>query len=78
MSNSLNDKAVPPPVPPKTRAETPDRVLLVPYPKIVFLYPTFLVAIIAAIWDAFTRKALQPGQPHRRGQSARCSWGCSP
>jgi len=58
MSNSLNDKAVPPPVPPKTRAETPDRVLLVPYPKIVFLYPTFLLAIVAAIWTHFLSEPL--------------------
>ena len=25
-------------------------MFLVPYPKIVFLYPTFLLAVISAIW----------------------------
>src|SRR5271157_3949228 len=35
-------------------------VLLVPYPKIVFLYPTFLLAIIAAIWTHLMGKPLGP------------------
>jgi hypothetical protein len=53
MSNPVSDKTVPPPPPKKDREATPQSVLLVPYPKIVFLYPTFLLAIIAAIWTHF-------------------------
>ena len=53
MSNSAADKTVPPPIPQKTSDETPESVLLVPYPKIIFLYPTFLLAIVAAIWMHF-------------------------
>ena len=35
--------------------DSPDnRILLVPYPKIVFLYPTFIVAIISAIILTFS------------------------
>ncbi|MCY2990532.1 MAG: hypothetical protein NTY19_22040 [Planctomycetota bacterium] len=30
--------------------KAPSRIFLVPYPKIVFLYPSFLVAVIAAIY----------------------------
>jgi hypothetical protein len=37
----------------KTGGETPQKVFLVPYPKIVFLYPTFIMAVIAAIWMHF-------------------------
>ena len=53
MSTPASDKTVPLPAPTKTSDETPERVLLVPYPKIVFLYPTFLLAIVAAIWTQF-------------------------
>jgi len=60
VSNSDSDKVVPPPAPKKTHAETPQSVLLVPYPKIVFLYPTFLLAIIAAVWTHFLGKPLDP------------------
>lgn len=39
-------------VPAETAAHSarPSGVFLVPYPKIVFLYPTFLVSLIAMIW----------------------------
>ena len=60
MSNPASDKTVPPPVPKKRSDETPQSVLLVPYPKIVFLYPTFLLAIVAAIWTHFLGKPLDP------------------
>ena len=40
--------------------ETPESVLLVPYPKIVFLYPTFLLAIVAAIWTQFLADPFAP------------------
>jgi len=31
-------------------SENPERVFIVPYPKVVFLYPTFFCALVAAIW----------------------------
>lgn len=31
-----------------------DRILLVPYPKFIFLYPTFVAAFVAAIWMTIT------------------------
>lgn len=37
------------------------RILLVPYPKIVFLYPTFLASLVAAIWMTVTgRQSVGP------------------
>lgn len=33
--------------------DIPARVLLVPYPKIVFLYPSFIMALICGIWMSF-------------------------
>ncbi len=56
MSNPVSD--IPPPAPKKSQGEAPERVLLVPYPKIVFLYPTFLAAILAAIWTHFLGRPL--------------------
>jgi hypothetical protein len=41
-------------------AEPPASVLLVPYPKIVFLYPTLLMALVAAISMSFVGKPLDP------------------
>lgn len=35
-------------------ADDPHRILLVPYPKIVFLYPTFIVALINAVILSFS------------------------
>ena len=60
MSNPASDKPAPQPAPKKTSDETPESVLLVPYPKIVFLYPTFLLAIVAAIWTHFLGKPFDP------------------
>ena len=40
-------------------AEPPTSVFLVPYPKIVFLYPTLLLALIAAITMSFITKPLE-------------------
>jgi hypothetical protein len=54
MSTAASDKPAPQPPAPK-REDTPDRVLLVPYPKIVFLYPTFLLAVISGIWSIFIK-----------------------
>jgi hypothetical protein len=33
-----------------SKEEQPGRILLVPYPKIIFLYPTFVVTLLAAIY----------------------------
>ena len=34
-------------------AQAIERVFIVPYPKVVFLYPTFLCGLVAAIWMSF-------------------------
>jgi hypothetical protein len=41
--------------------EVPERVFLVSYPKVVFLYPVFLAAVVAAIWMEFFSQPLDPG-----------------
>jgi len=47
--------------PARTEETRPTSIYLVPYPKIVFLYPTFLVAIVAAIWMGVTgRQSVGP------------------
>lgn len=40
--------------------KVPSKVLLVSYPKIVFLYPTFVVALVAAIYLSLVRPPLDP------------------
>jgi len=45
---------------PAPKASVQDRVYLVPYPKIVFLYPTFLAAVAAAICLSFVTSPLDP------------------
>jgi hypothetical protein len=46
---------------PRMPGERRARILLVPYPKFVFLYPTFIAAIIAAIWMTATgRHSITP------------------
>jgi len=40
--------------------EMPSRVLLVPYPKIIFMYPILIAAIIAAIILSFVHNPLDP------------------
>ncbi|MGA2030874.1 MAG: hypothetical protein ABSG68_01345 [Thermoguttaceae bacterium] len=42
------------------KQEPPESVLLVEYPKIVFLYPVFLVSIAAAVFMSFHRPPLHP------------------
>ena len=44
---------VPTPRPEKPKEEAPSRIYLVSYPKIIFLYPTFLASLVAAIWLSF-------------------------
>ena len=41
------------------KESVPDRIYLVPYPKIVFLYPTFAVALLAAICFSFIKSPLE-------------------
>ncbi len=38
--------------------KAPSRILLVSYPKIIFLYPTFVVSLAAAIYLSLTRQPL--------------------
>jgi hypothetical protein len=58
VSTPLNENTAPPPAARKSGEETPRSVLLVPYPKIVFLYPTFIMAVVAAIGTHFLGKPL--------------------
>ena len=44
----------------RSSTEVPERVFLVSYPKVVFLYPTFLAAVVAAIWMGFFSQPLDP------------------
>lgn len=44
----------------KPGVEPPGSVLLVSYPKIVFLYPMFLASVVAAICMSFCDKTLDP------------------
>lgn len=43
------------------RDESENRILLVPYPKIIFLYPTFIVSLINAIWLCFVPSFTEAG-----------------
>jgi hypothetical protein len=52
MSNATSNPSEAQPVHSQA-AEAPERVLLVPYPKIIFLYPTLLLAVVSAIWMHF-------------------------
>jgi hypothetical protein len=45
---------------PEPKPSVPDRIFLVPYPKIVFLYPTFVVALVAATCLSFVQNPLDP------------------
>jgi hypothetical protein len=44
-------------------APVPDRIYLVPYPKIVFLYPTFVMALVAATVLSIVEAPLDPTKP---------------
>jgi hypothetical protein len=57
---------VPPPaaVPEKKVDETRERVILISYPKIVFLYPVFALSIVSAIWMHFLPKPLSAPEPN--------------
>lgn len=45
---------------PKKAAPPPSKILIVSYPKIVFLYPTFLVSLVAAIYLSIAKPPLEP------------------
>ena len=44
--------------------ENSGRIYLVSYPKIVFLYPTFLAAIIAGVWTLIAKNDIEASQTH--------------
>jgi hypothetical protein len=50
----------PAPLPPPRAEAAPNHVFLVSYPKVVFLYPTFLAAIAAALYTSFAGHPLEP------------------
>lgn len=49
--------AAPQPPPREKADETPEQIYLISYPKIVFLYPTFLAALLMGIYMAVTGNA---------------------
>jgi hypothetical protein len=49
MSNAPASPVTPPAAPESDSGSNPDRVFLIAYPKIVFMYPTFVVALVAGI-----------------------------
>ncbi len=53
----------------KRGSDTPAKVLLISYPKIVFLYPTFLVAVAAAVYLTLNHQPLEPGNAVAAGLS---------
>lgn len=48
--------------------ETEKRILLVPYPKIIFLYPTFIISLVNAIWLCFVPAIAETGDITSTGQ----------
>ncbi len=54
----------PAPVKPKPATGIPARIFLVSYPKIVFMYPTLLVAVAAAVYLGFLNQPLEPANTH--------------
>lgn len=47
----------------KPESKAPTSILLVPYPKFVFLYPTFLASVAAGIITSFLSEPLNPENP---------------
>jgi len=43
----------------KRAADQPTRIFLVPYPKIIFLYPTMIAAVVMAVWLSFVEGPLE-------------------
>lgn len=50
-----------------SNASTEDRIYLISYPKIIFLYPTYIVALVCTIWMALTQGS---GGPNPENNSA--------
>lgn len=50
----------PQPVKFRPKAAPPSKILIISYPKIVFLYPTFLVSLVAAIYLSIAKPSLDP------------------
>ncbi len=42
----------------KPEEKTPEKIFLISYPKILFLYPVFICSLVAAIWTSFLEKPL--------------------
>ena len=60
MSSTTSDQSAHQPARDTSSDDAPQCVFLVPYPKIVFLYPTLLMAIISAIWMHFLTDPFNP------------------
>jgi len=62
MADNAQPAQQPAPAPAPAREkkadQAPERIYLVPYPKIVFLYPAFVASLIAAIWLSFMSQPL--------------------
>jgi hypothetical protein len=54
----LRESGVAPARPPRA-AKAPERIYLIPYPKIIFLYPTLVAALVAACWLHFVEGPLE-------------------
>jgi len=50
--------------PEKKTDEAREKIILISYPKIVFLYPVFVLSIVAAIWESFLSKPLAADTPN--------------
>jgi len=46
------------PARPPRAAKVPEKILLIPYPKIIFFYPTLIAAFVAACWLSFNTEPL--------------------
>jgi len=54
-ANPSSPVSPPAAVPEKKEDETRERIILISYPKIVFLYPVFVLSIVAGIWMRFLK-----------------------
>jgi hypothetical protein len=44
----------------KTAEQAPEKIYLISYPKILFLYPVFVFSLLAAMWMSFSDQPLAP------------------
>lgn len=47
MSNAPASPLTPPPLPQSDSASSPERIFLISYPKVIFMYPTLLMSLLA-------------------------------